>query len=76
MDDDDLDLIETGVLFDALNRRFDRGVLLAALDDVSDGEEGFRFYYGGGRCTAIGMAQRVAHELTVEQPMQRKHDDE
>lgn len=57
MSDDDLDLVETTVLVDALYRRLGpHGALVViSLHDRTADQEGTKVSYRGGWCTCLGM---------------------
>jgi hypothetical protein len=67
MNPDELDLVETEELVNALGRRFD-AVLFAYCTDIKDGEEATQVYWRGGRILAIGLAHDTLHKITRQRP--------
>jgi hypothetical protein len=64
--DDELDLIETKDLLDALSRR-NKAVLVVELREVGDEDDGACVWYRGGWVTALGLAVFAADQI--------QHDD-
>lgn len=57
MSDDELDLVETQVLVDALHRRLgpNGALVMIFLHDRTADQEGTNLSYRGGWCTCLGM---------------------
>ncbi len=54
MTDDDLDLVETSALIDALKRRYDV-IVIGMVKDLDDEREAREVYYRGGFTSALGI---------------------
>lgn len=63
MTDDDLDLIETERLVDALGRRFDT-ILFVTSRQQNTGGDGAAVWWRGGWVAALGLAQFAIHDIT------------
>lgn len=55
MSDDDLDLVETDELIDALERRFSGGVLFAGTRELTEDDTATHVYFRGGVVVALGL---------------------
>lgn len=79
MTDDDLDLIETEALIDALGRR-KRAVLVVTLGDVNgkvgENSEGAVTYWRGGWMTAVGLARFAVHDILTSGTVRREIPEE
>lgn len=75
MTDEDLDLIETERLVDALGRRFDT-ILFVTTRAQNSGGDGAAVWWRGGWVAALGLAHFAAHDIThSENDRIRSKDD-
>lgn len=74
MTDDDLDLIETERLVDALGRRHDT-ILFVTTRQQGSGGDGAATWWRGGWVAALGLAQFAIHEITHGESRYRDRAD-
>ena len=58
LDDEELELVETSRLIDALRRRFEH-IVITARDGVNKNESNFRAHYGGDPHIALGLCENA-----------------
>lgn len=61
MSDDELDLVETSDIVDALHRRASGGAVIVAIENKSTTATGI--YYRGSELAAIGLCEAVKEHL-------------
>lgn len=74
MNDDELSLIETTKLIDALGRRFD-GVLVVTVKTLGNNGDGATTHWRGGWVQALGLARFAEHDISTAKSTTRKAED-
>lgn len=74
MTDDELSLVETTRLIDALGRRFS-GVLVVTVKTLGKDGDGATTFWRGGWVTALGLAKFAEHDIATARALKRTTED-